>query len=54
MSEPVLLVDVRDEVALVTLNRPQAMNALSRDLRAAIAETFDRLWQAKSQGQMNA
>ena len=43
MSEPVLLVDVRDEVALVTLNRPQAMNALSRDLRAAIAETFDRL-----------
>ena len=43
MSDPVLLVDVRDEVALVTLNRPQAMNALSRDLRGAIAETFDRL-----------
>jgi enoyl-CoA hydratase len=43
MSDPVLLVDVRDEVALVTLNRPQAMNALSRELRGAIAETFDRL-----------
>lgn len=43
MSEPVLLVDIRDEVALVTLNRPQAMNALSRELRAAIAETFTRL-----------
>lgn len=43
MSDPVLLVDVRDEVALVTLNRPTAMNALSRDLRSAIADTFDRL-----------
>jgi enoyl-CoA hydratase len=43
MSDPVLLVDIRDEVALVTLNRPQAMNALSRDLRAAIAETFNTL-----------
>ena len=43
MSEPVLLVEVTDEVALVTLNRPQAMNALSRGLRDAIAETFDHL-----------
>lgn len=30
-------------VALVTLNRPEAMNALSRGLRAAIAETFAAL-----------
>lgn len=43
MNSSVLLVDIRDEVALVTLNRPQAMNALSRELRAAIAETFDAL-----------
>ena len=43
MSESVLLVDIRDEVALVTLNRPQAMNALSRELRDAIAITFTRL-----------
>ncbi|MCE9522501.1 MAG: enoyl-CoA hydratase [Alphaproteobacteria bacterium] len=43
MSEPVILVEKHGETALVTLNRPHAMNALSRDLRAAIAETFDAL-----------
>lgn len=43
MPEPVIKVDVENEVALVTLNRPQAMNALSRELRAAIAETFENL-----------
>jgi enoyl-CoA hydratase len=43
MSEPVLLVEQHGEAALVTLNRPQAMNALSRELRTAIAETFERL-----------
>ncbi len=43
MSEPVIRVDIDTEVALVTLNRPQAMNALSRELRTAIAETFERL-----------
>jgi len=43
MSEPVIKVDVENEVAIVTLNRPQAMNALSRELRTAIAETFEKL-----------
>jgi enoyl-CoA hydratase len=43
MTEPVILVEKTGELALVTLNRPQAMNALSRDLRVAIAETFDAL-----------
>lgn len=43
MSEPVIKVDVENEVALVTLNRPQAMNALSRELRTAIADTFEKL-----------
>jgi enoyl-CoA hydratase/carnithine racemase len=43
MSEPVIHVEADGEVALVTLNRPQAMNALSRELRGAIAETFERL-----------
>ncbi len=42
-TEPVILVEKTGELALVTLNRPQAMNALSRELRAAIAETFDAL-----------
>ena len=43
MSADLLLVDVADGVATVTLNRPQAMNALSRPLRAALVETFRRL-----------
>ena len=43
MGEHVILVEKHGETAVVTLNRPQAMNALSRDLRAAIAETFDAL-----------
>jgi enoyl-CoA hydratase/carnithine racemase len=43
MSEPVILVEKHGEAALVTLNRPAAMNALSRELRGMIAETFDRL-----------
>ena len=43
MSEPVILVERTGEYAVVTLNRPQAMNALSRELRSAIAETFDAL-----------
>ena len=43
MSEPVILVEKSGAVATVTLNRPGAMNALSRDLRTAIAETFEEL-----------
>ena len=43
MSDPVILVEKHGETALVTLNRPQAMNALSSALRTAIAETFDKL-----------
>jgi len=43
MSEPVLVVEKRDGVAVVTLNRPHAMNALSRALRAEIVRTFGAL-----------
>jgi enoyl-CoA hydratase len=43
MRDPVILVEKHGEAALVTLNRPHAMNALSRELRVAIAETFDAL-----------
>jgi enoyl-CoA hydratase len=40
MSEPVLRIEEDDGVVTLTLNRPQAMNALSRELRAALADAF--------------
>jgi enoyl-CoA hydratase/carnithine racemase len=36
----VLLVDKRDSIATLTLNRPEAMNALSGELRRALIDTF--------------
>lgn len=38
-----LLIEKQDAVAVVTLNRPEAMNALSRTLRARIVEAFTEL-----------
>lgn len=43
VAEPLLLVETVDRVTTVTLNRPDALNALSRDLRLALIETFGRL-----------
>jgi enoyl-CoA hydratase len=40
MSEPVLLVEKSEGIATLTLNRPRAMNALSRELRAALVAGF--------------
>ena len=39
----VVLVEVADEVATVTLNRPEARNALNRDLRRAIPKALVEL-----------
>ncbi len=38
-----LLIDRADGVAVITLNRPEAMNALSFALREAIADAFDEV-----------
>ena len=43
MSEQLVLVEKDQGVTTVTLNRPEALNALSRALRNAIAETFVQL-----------
>jgi len=42
-AAPVLLVERQDGVALLTLNRPEAMNALSSELRSALARAFREL-----------
>jgi enoyl-CoA hydratase len=43
MAEPVLLVHNADGIATLTLNRPAAMNALSRELRGEITQAFETL-----------
>jgi enoyl-CoA hydratase len=48
MSSEILLVDKSDAIALITLNRPDAMNALSTRLRDAIAEAFRDLQRDES------
>lgn len=41
MSEPVLRVERDAGVATLTMNRPEARNALNRDLRVALTEAFE-------------
>ena len=43
MPNPVLLIDKADGIATLTLNRPQAMNALSGALRTSLGRTFREL-----------
>ncbi|TNF87766.1 MAG: enoyl-CoA hydratase, partial [Gammaproteobacteria bacterium] len=43
MTDPLVLTEKEDGVCLVTLNRPEALNALSSALRAALAETLAEL-----------
>ncbi len=43
MGDPVLLVDKRDGIATLTLNRPEKMNALSYELRRALADALAAL-----------
>ena len=40
MSEPVLTYDVEDHVGVITLNRPEARNALTFELYALLEDTI--------------
>lgn len=42
MSEPVVLIEKERHIATLTLNRPEAMNALSLKMRKSIVEAFDK------------
>lgn len=42
MSSPEVLSDLRDAVAIVTLNRPDVLNALSLELMARLVELLER------------
>jgi enoyl-CoA hydratase len=50
MSEPVLLVEKKEGIATLTLNRPKAMNALSRQLVSSIGQAFLDLTEDKETG----
>jgi enoyl-CoA hydratase len=43
MSEPAVLLKVEDATAWITLNRPEAMNAMSPALSAALTDAVDRV-----------
>ncbi len=43
MTESTIALERHDAVALVTLNRPDALNALNRQLRADLVKTFEKL-----------
>ncbi len=43
MSEPIVLIEKWGEIATVTLNRPDALNALSAGLREGLATAFEEL-----------
>lgn len=43
MSEPVLLIEKHGAVAVLTMNRPEVMNAMSLALRTALAAAFREL-----------
>jgi enoyl-CoA hydratase len=50
MDEPVLRMETSEGVATLTLNRPDARNALNRELRDAIREAFSTLAQDETVG----
>ena len=42
MADPLVLYNVDDKVSVVTLNRPEKLNAISPELRIQLTEAFTR------------
>ncbi len=42
MTEPVLLYEVDDKVGIITLNRPDKLNAISAELQSALLDAFSK------------
>jgi enoyl-CoA hydratase len=42
MADPLVLYEVDDKVGIITLNRPDKLNAISAELQQALTETFAR------------
>jgi enoyl-CoA hydratase len=50
MSEPVVITSIEDGIATVTLNRPEKLNALNRELRGEFCRVMQRLRTDKNAG----
>lgn len=48
MSEPVILLEKRDNIAIITINRPKVHNALNAEVFKLLGETYDALEQDDS------
>jgi enoyl-CoA hydratase/carnithine racemase len=42
VADGIVLYHVDDKVGIITLNRPEKLNAISRDLQLALTEAFAR------------